>query len=289
MKTFPSHIYKVHIKKQKGECKLKVAFWSNIHGQNGTTSNMLAAGIMSVLQFNSKVFICQSHYKLNNLEGPLLYLSKKEKNSYFMNVGIDAMIRSIKSKYLEVEIIENSTFSYMNKKLMLLPTTIKNNCKIYEEDLETTIVSILQAVEKYHDIVFVDVSSRDHHITKKILENVDYIVVNLCQNIQVLNDFEENFLSDLQNNNIIYILGNYDPDSRYSLANLRKNYSWLRPKSVGVIPYNTEFMDSMSDGKIIPFFHKNYNNDKNDANYYFINEVKKTTNLIHDSRIQRRW
>lgn len=278
----------MHIKKQKGEDRLKIAFWSNFHGQNGTTSNMLATSIMSVLLHNSKVFLGQTHYNLNNLEAPLLTVSHNDKKSYFMNTGIDAMVRAIKSTYLDKDIIENSSLSYMNKKLVLLPTTIKSNKKIYEEDLNSTIISILQAVDKCHDLVFIDVNTRAHDITNKVLEYVDYVVVNLSQNISVLNDYEENFLEVFQNKNIIYLFGNYNPDSSYSLVNLRKSYSWLKSKNLGLIPYNTEFMDSMSDGKIIPFFYKNFNNEANDPNYYFIREVVKTTNLIHGLRTKNK-
>lgn len=278
----------MHIKKQKGVDKLKVAFWSNLHGQNGTTSNMLATSIMSVLLHNSKVFLGQTHYNLNNLEAPLLTVSNNDKKTYFMNIGIDAVVRAIKSTYLDEEIIENSTLSYMNRKLVLLPSTVKSNGKIYEEDLDVTIISILQAVKKCHDIVFLDVNTRDNEITNKILEDVDCVVVNLSQNLSVLNDYEENFLEEFKRKNLIYIFGNYNPDSRYSLGNLRKSYTWLKSKSIGLIPYNFEFMDSMSDGKIIPFFYKNFNNEINDPNYYFIQEVKKTTNLIHGLRMKSR-
>ena len=278
----------MHIKKQKGVDKLKVAFWSNLHGQNGTTSNMLATSIMSVLLHNSKVFLGQTHYNLNNLEAPLFTVSNNDKKTYFMNIGIDALVRAIKSTYLDKEIIENSTLSYMNRKLVLLPSTVKSNEKIYEEDLDKTIISILQVVEKYHDIVFLDINTRLNDISNKILDDVDYVVVNLSQNLSVLNDYEENFLGEFKKKNIIYIFGNYNPDSTYSLVNLRKSFTWLKSKNVGLIPYNIEFMDSMSDGKIIPFFYKNYNNEINDSNYYFIQEVRKTTNLIHSLKMKNR-
>ncbi len=272
----------MHIEKQKGVSNLKIAFWSNLHGQNGTTSNMLAASIMSVLLYNSKVFLGQSHYNINNLESPLIAVSQKDKKEYFMNMGIDAMVRSIKSTYLDEEIIDNCTLSYMNKKLILLPTSVKNNYKIYEDDLEKTIISILQATNKHHDKVFIDLNTRENVVTKKIIEDIDLLVVNLSQNLLVLNDYEETFLNKYKDNKVIYIFGNYNCNSRYSLINLRKSYSWLKPNNSYVIPYNTEFSDSMSDGKIIPFFYKNLNIKKQDPNYYFIKEVKKLTKVIEE-------
>lgn len=272
----------MHIRRQKGECKLKLAFWSNFHGQNATTSNMLATSIMAVLLHKTKVFLGQSHYHLNNLEGPLILVSREERKDYFMNVGIDAIVRAIKSTYLDEEIIENCTLSYMNKRLILLPSTVKSNQSIYEDDLDRTIISILEAVSKYHDMVIMDVALRQNNITSKILESADLIVVNLSQNINVLRDYEDNFLKSFQNKNIVYIMGNYNPDSRYTIKNLRKSFCWLRSNNVGLVPYNIEFMDSISCGNIIPFFYKNMNVDKNDPNYYFIKEVKKTTRLIHN-------
>ncbi len=267
---------------------MKVAFWSNLHGQSGTTSNMIGVGIISALSYNSKVFLGQSHYNLNNLEDPFLGISREDKKTYFMNVGIDAIVRAIKSIYLDEETIENCTLSFLNKRLMLLPSTVKTNQKIYEEDIDKTIVSILEAMDKYYDMVFIDVNTRGNAITRKIIDNVDLLVVNLSQNLNLLNDYEENFLEKFQDKNVFYIFGNYNPNSSYSLSNLRKTYTWLKTKNIGIIPYNTEFMDSMSDGKIIQFFFNNLNSEAKDPNYYFINELKGTTSSLYDLRFNKR-
>ena len=289
MKILIKSIYKRHIKGLKGGNKLKIGFWSNVHGQGATTSNLIAIGIMSVLQYRSKVFLTQSHFNLNNLDSSFLSIPEANQKSYFMNVGIDAMIRAIKSTYLDEEIIENCSLSYMNNGLVLLPATVKKNRQLFEEDLFKTITSILHVVERYHALVMVDVSPRENQVPNKILESVDLLVINLRQNLRMLNDYEDNFLKKFQDKNKVYLSGCYDSNSRYSITNLRKQYSWLRGNNVGIIPYNTEFMDSLSEGKAIPFFYKNLLADKDDPNQYFIKEVKKAANLIQSYMEVKRW
>lgn len=268
---------------------MKIAFWSNFHGQSGTTSNMLAVAIMSVLDYKAKVFLAQSHYSMNNLNSSFISVTKPGEKSYFMNVGIDAIIRAIKTRYLDEEIIENCTLSYMNKKLILLPSTVKSNNELYEEDLNRTINSILGAAEKYHDLVLIDVNSRTSGTTNKILDYVDLIVVNLRQNPRVLKDYEENFLEDFKDKNIIYMFGNYNPNSLYSIKNLKSQYPWLRRNKLGLIPYNLEFMDSVSSRNTIAFFSRNHMiEDKNDPNSYFIKEVKKACQFVNEPRKVKR-
>lgn len=266
---------------------MKIAFWSNVHGQTGTTSNLLAIAILSTLQYKIKMFLAQSHFTLNNLEAPFLTISDLDKKEYFMDVGIDALTRAIKSTYLDNQIIENSTLSFINKQLVLLPGTVKSNRNLYEEDLSKTIVGILQVIDRYYDFVLMDVNSGNCSLSKKILQNVDLIVVNLRQNITVLKDYEQNY--DFINKKILYLLGNYNPNSRYSITNLKKQFSFLRGRNVGVIPYNTEFMDAGAEGNIISYFIKNMNCEKEDPNHYFIEEVKNAVNLILSSMaVERR-
>lgn len=249
-----------------------------MHGQTGTTSNLMAIAVMSTLQYQYKNVITQTHFNLNNLEAPLAAASVINNKEYFLDIGIDALARSIKSSPLDGEIIENCSISLLNKKLSLLPGTTKNNKDIYESDMSKTITNILNALAGYHDMVFIDTNAGSNELTLKILQNSDMIIINLSQNKSILEDYGSNY--EFSNKKVFYLIGNYDSNSKYNLKNMMKTYSWLKMKNTAVIPYNTEYMDAQSDGQVIPFILRNMNCDKEDSNAYFIHEVKKAVGKI---------
>ena len=205
---------------------MKIAFWSNVHGQSGTTSNLLAVTVMSTLLYQYKNLITQTHFNLNNLEAPLVSAISKENKEFFMDLGIDALARCIKSAPLDAEVIENCSISFLEKHLNLLPGTTKDNREIYENDMSKTISGILQGASKYHDFVFIDTNSGKNDLTMKIIKDSDMVVVCLNQNISILEDYSRNY--KIQDKKVFYLIGNYDYNSRYNLHNLRKSFSWLK-------------------------------------------------------------
>lgn len=257
---------------------MKIVFWSNVHGQSGTTSNLLAIAVMSTLLYQYKNMVTQTHFNLNNLEAPLLSTTSKEDKEFFMDLGIDALARCIKSAPLDAEVIESCSISLLGKHLFLLPGTTKDNREIYENDMRKTISGILQGVSKYHDFVFIDTNSGKNDLTMKIIKDSDIVVVCLNQNKSILEDYSRNY--EIHDKKVFYLIGNYDENSRYNLHNLRKSFSWLKNDNSAIIPYNTEYMDAQSDGQIIPYMLKNLNSDKDDNNGYFINQVKLAVNKL---------
>jgi cellulose biosynthesis protein BcsQ len=257
---------------------LKIVFWSNVHGQAGTTSNMLAIAILCALQYKLKNIVTQTHFNLNSLAAALVTDSEQFHREYLMEVGIDALTRSIKSAPLDCDIIENSTISFMKKRLTLLPGTAKMNREIYEIDTLRAITGILRAVELYYDIVFVDTNSGKNELTNKILEDADLIVVNLSQNKNMIEEFKLNY--KFPTKKVFYIFGNYDSNSRYNVKNIFKSYGFIKSKNTAVIPYNTEYMDALSDGQVLQYMLKNIDSEKDDSNGHFIKEVKEAASKL---------
>lgn len=266
---------------------MKIAFWSNVHGQSGTTSNLMAIAVMSTLLYQYKNLVTQTHFNMNNLEVPLVSTSSRADKELFMDLGIDALTRCIKSAPLNAEVFESCSISLLDKNLNLLPGTTKDNREIFENDISKTISGILHAASKYHDLVFVDTNSGKNELTMKIIKDSDIVIVCLNQNKSMLEDYFRNY--EIQDKKVFYLIGNYDDHSRYNLHNLRKCFSWLKSDNSAIIPYNTEYMDAQSDGQVIQYVLKNLDCDKDDYNYYFINQVKLAVNkLLKYTGIERR-
>lgn len=254
---------------------MKVAFWSSVHGQSCTTANLLAITLMTVMEYKRKSLILQNHFQLNNLEKPLI---GKIEEGLYENIGIDALVRAVKSAPLDDDTFYNSSISFLNKQLSLIPGTTKCNRLIYENDMVHSIKQILEAADQYNDMVFVDTNSGDSDITQMILKEADIIVVNLSQNKSMIEEYIKNYKYPQEK--IIYLIGSYNQNSRYNQKNLIRMYDPFNKHNLSVIPYSTEFLDHLSEGTLIDFMVKNIEAQKEDSTFYFIQQVKHATDMI---------
>ncbi len=256
---------------------MRIAFWSNVHGQSATTSNMLSVVLMTALEYRLKILITHNHFEKSTIESSLL--DRRYLNSELMELsdsGIDALARFIKSNKLDKDNIVNYTTSILKKKLDLLMGTTNTNRDLYMHDLNNVMNQILSLAQEFYDVVFIDVSAGYNELSSKILKYSDIVVVNLNQNLSVLDDFFERHKEGLEN--YIFLIGRYDMDSRYNTKNIMRRYGIK--KNVAVIPYSIEFSDACSDGRVLDFFLKNLSAKKDDVNYSFINESRNAARLI---------
>lgn len=256
---------------------MRIAFWSNVHGQTATTSNLVAIALMTAMEYRLKVLLAHNHFERSTLESTLLdrgYLDNEQAG--LSEHGIDALARFIKSNKLDKDNISNYTTSILSKKLDLILGTSHTNKALYLRDLNTVIHQILNLAQAFYDLVFMDVSSGNNELSNKILAGSDIIIVNLSQNMNVINDFFENFTGDL--GKCVFVIGRYDSNSKFNKKNLMRKYNIK--KNLCVIPYNIEFSDACSEGRAVDFFLKNLQAKKDDLNYGFMEEVRNAVRLI---------
>lgn len=261
---------------------MKITFWSPVHGQAKTTSNMIAIAIFSTILYEQNNMIMQTNFNFNNLEIPLVGTHTKVVGEYFNgDIGLDALSRSIKSEPLNKEVIHNCSISMLNQGLNLLPGTTKSNREYYEDKLIPVLPSIINSIEQNYDMVFIDTNSGlSDEITKRVIQVSDIVVVNLCQNKAVLDDyFKENPFEEFSNK-LFYLLGNYDKKSKYSVTNIKRIYKSFIKNNIAVIPYNTKYMDSISSGNAISFMESCIEHDKTEENKYFTDSIKEASAKI---------
>lgn len=262
--------------------KMKIIFWSPLPGQAGTTSNILAVSLYAGLLYKKQILLTQTHFNYSNLEAPLVgsNLKVKETSEYFMDVGLDALIRNFKAAKLDNDIIDNCCISLPNTRLSLLPGTSKINRESFEYELNSVILNLLRVIEKSGHFIFADVSSGDNPISMKIINASDLVVINLSQNISVMDDLFKKY-NQLIPKKVFYLIGNYDKNSKYNINNIRRRYrKYINIYNSGVIPYHTKYLDALCDGRVIEFLMENLNCAKKDENWYFINQIKNTTRKL---------
>jgi hypothetical protein len=187
-------------------------------------------------------------------------------------MGLDGLASIIKLRAIDKATIENYSIPLLNKNLTLVPGTTGSNRKAFNDDMGKTASLLLSEMNKYYEMVFVDVNSGEDEVSKQIINMADIVVVNLCQNKSILEDYIKSY--QLKNKKIMYLFGNYNRNSVYNLHNLKLRYKPFSTGNTGVIPYNIGFMDAQSDGCVIKYMTKNIAAKRDDSNRYFIDCVK---------------
>ncbi|WP_157950205.1 ParA family protein [Vallitalea okinawensis] len=255
---------------------MQVAFWSNEQGQAGTTSNILAIAIMLALKYRYKVLLTHANFKKNTLEYSLL--PKNYLQSDLMDLsdhGIDALSRFIRFNKVQEEDFENYTTSLLRNRLDLLVGTKATNKKIYDDEFAKVMKLILASAKNYYDLILIDLPVGKSPINEVILSSSDLIIINLNQNLVVLDSY---FNNPLKLDNQIYLLGRYNPKSRFNKRSIKRRYNLK--SHLNSIYYNIEFADACSEGKAIDFFLKNLDCKKEDSNYMFMQSVLMIANDI---------
>ncbi len=261
---------------------MKIVFWSPLHGQTGSTSNILAVALLTGLYYRKRSILTQTHFQYNNLEAPLVGVNPYQAASkeYFREVGIDTIIRCFKAAKLDKDTIENCCIALGNTKLLLLPGTSKTIKEVFDYEMEAVMGNLLKAMEEVCGIVLVDLSSGDNTLSHKLMQEADLIVVNLCQNTGVVEEYFQRYAMFMQEKKVFYLFGKYDRNSKYNISNLRRKYNKMKAVNSGVIPYSTGFMDAMTDGHVIDFFRSASVNHRREEEYYFMSSALKTTRNI---------
>lgn len=262
----------------KGGGNLKIAFWSNVHGQAAVTSNMLALAIHLSMRSSKKSILLKSHFQGNIMEEPLIGTITNTVKEYFEEVGIDALIRNTKTDQLCHDVIKNCSVSLMRKKLDLIPGTTKVNEELYNQDMIGNIKELLEELETYYDLIWMDIEQGNSLLSQTMLELSDIIIVNLSPNHHVIQDYISNY--KLPPKKIIHLFGMYDKDSFCSLKNIARRYDRFKRSNLCCIPYNVEYRDAWSNESIISFFYKNEHSQKGDSNFYFMKEIENSNHLI---------
>lgn len=234
----------------------KIVFWSPVHGQVGTTSNMLACAANCALENDKTVLMSHTHFTLSCLESSFLPEAQLDDNSMFTftDAGLDAVERLARSRRLTIENFSDYTTPILKERLDLLIGTAKPDLTMYEH-IEDVIQSIFMKASQCYDLTFIDVNSgTQNRITHAMLDAADYVVVNLNQNVRVLDAFfnQNAWPEALHHKPYLILIGNYDPTSKYSASNLKRKYKPTVP--LLPVPHCTDFMDACNSSRAMEFF-----------------------------------
>lgn len=255
-----------------------VAFYSPVHGQAGNSSNLLAAAIFSVLKYHKRVFVMESHFEKNALSSMLLKTPRHREAGFFEDFGVDLLVRGRVLAKIEEEQLCNASFSFLENYLHFLPGTRQGNREIFESFIQPGILEAAEAADHCYDLVFIDVEAAQSPLTSQILARADHVAVNLPQNPWIIRQYLAQRPEERQKQ--IYVIGNYDKESRFNRRNLSAMFPFLSDQNTVSIRHDGAWRDAFFEAASISYLRKQAGAAAGRKKPLLIRDVEKVCHLI---------
>ena len=259
---------------------MNIAFWSNVNGRGATSGNMLAIGTMASVMYSfRKLFLqydCDSKPIEEIFEGKGRSNLIRDEVSYFKKEGIDELLNNAKLKELCEEEVYSQVKNVRNTSIYYLPSSKKIKYGIDDESIDYLSKKLPKVLENISDINFIDNQNGKKVLSRKIMEESDVIVVNICQGMQHIDSF---LRTEFYRKKTVFLVGRYDRNSNEDIEMICNKYH-IPKENIAVIPYNIHFHDAIAEGKVVDFISKSIYTKRNDVNFDFINHLYLATNMI---------
>lgn len=253
----------------------KIVFWSPEKGTSGCTHVAIAvSSLMGITHKTSSLLIDANSNDRKIASSYTLYDDLLNANSFNdSNLGMNAIMRLIKSNKLSPDIIQNYSKPVLKGRLDILYSAVANTTTEERENL-ISMPLIAKNADEVYDLVFIDLpktTTDDSAI--RVLSQADIIICVVPQDIEKLNNIlkKVNDINDLKDKQKIFVLGNYEDGSKYNVFNVKLKYKL--PDPIYVVPHNYVFSDACNDGNVLDFLYKNINAPAKDYNGEFILKV----------------
>jgi hypothetical protein len=175
------------------------------------------------------------------------------------------------------ELIKEVSIEILSDSLYYIPPYQITNYKIFEYDLYGNIKHVLNTLESFADITYIDTSYQNSLSSKIILDEADLIVVNFIQDTSAIKNFFDNYSSILSK--CVFLISNYHKESEININKIFKAHL-INRSSVTTISYNTEYEEAVSRGAIVEFLFRNYECKRTNPNYKFIQDIREAVFMI---------
>ena len=264
-----------------------ITFISEEMKETGQSISVSAIATAMAIEHNYKILLFSTEFIDKTLEN-CFWNSNNRNTGLFakanvMDVsnGLEGLVRTCASNRASGDTIRSYTKPVLKDRLDILQGPKTVDFKEYM-NISNYFSQIIDLANQTYDIVLVDLSKKMPKESKdKILNISDLIVLSLNQNMMSINNFFKLKTTNefYTKNNVIIMLGKYNPNSKYSNKNVAR---YLKEKNIPiVVPYNILLADDCSEGKIIDYFLKvqrlvGYDN----KDTYFIKQLRQTSNSL---------
>ena len=271
-----------------------ITFYTEGKEETGNTVSTVSYATYYSIVESYKSLLISTGLNDNTMDTSLWPTRKEKKSGLFgpnMNLlsqsGMEELNRIIQSNKLSPEMITNYTKVALRDRLELL-SGYRGGDEQYKE-AQKDYIKIIDLAKSAYDNVIVDLDKGLEMQTKKEILDISDLVIALCT--QKFESFEKlfNSINDesglLKKKNTLMVFGKYNSKTRYNAKNLTRNFL-KRSETIGIIPYNTLLFEAVQEGKIIDLFLDFRKLKIEDENSFFMNEMKKLKDAIHDKIMQ---
>ena len=264
-----------------------ITFISEEMKETGQSISVSAIATAMAIEHNYKILLFSTEFIDKTLENCFLNSNNRntglfaKANVMDVSNGLEGLVRTFASNRASGDTIRSYTKPVLKDRLDILQGPKTVDFKEYM-NISNYFSQIIDLANQTYDIVLVDLSKKMPKESKdKILNISDLIVLSLNQNMMSINNFLKLKTTNefYTKNNVIIMLGKYNPNSKYSNKNVAR---YLKEKNIPiVVPYNILLADDCSEGKIIDYFLKvqrlvGYDN----KDTYFIKQLRQTSNSL---------
>ena len=238
-----------------------ISFWCGDKKESGQTLSMAAIATQMCVEHNMRTLIVDATFDDDTLERCFWNVNKSKSFAKQLNQGkidiasgAEGLVSAVASNKTSPEIISNYTKIVFKNRLDVLPGL---KTKILEEHEKSLMLykDLLNAANKYYDLVFVDVSKTlKRETTKAILDSSAIIMYTMPPNLKKIDNYIKLRTESpiLSKGNVIPVLTMSDSESKYNPKNAAK-YIGVKG-NLATVPYNTLLMESASEAGVANMF-----------------------------------
>ena len=247
---------------------------------------MAAISIMLSLNYHKKVILMENGQESDSLERVFrgirrFYYVKEDQNYYVHRHGMDQILDQMYTTTQREPLLSKSAVEVIQDYLYYVPQSKVLNHLAYEYQLYQDFTTIVGLYEKLSDLVMIRTKSGNNLTTKQVLDTADLILVELNQDMNVLDEFFDNYSSIRQK--AIFVFSQYKKSST-SIYKIMEKYH-LRKEQVIVLSEHQPMSAAYIAGNLVHYL-KGYNNCRKECEHYRnVRELRRAASIIvHNER-----
>ena len=258
-----------------------ISFWNDDKKASGQTLSLTAIATQMCIEHNMKVLMVDANFNDDTLARCFWNVNPNKSLIHVLNrgkidigSGAEGAVSAVASNKASPEVISSFTKIVFKNRLDVLPGLKTKEFNEYNNSLNYY-VDLLEAANKYYDMVFVDLpKTLDNDTVEKIVEKSALIVYTMKPNLKQIDNFIKfkNESPLYKKRNIIPILSISDSNSRYNVKNTTRYIG--EKKTISTVPYNTLFMESACEAQVPNMFLQlRLSKAAQDRNIQFLNDI----------------
>ncbi len=275
---------------------MKIAFWSE-ESNAGTTFNLAVTACAAVFMHPISLAVVSGGYHDEKLEKKFFrtvgglptragvgaaydqrFVFAAEEQEFFLTRGVEYLLQKEQREDLTEMAVKSNMRQIVRNRMYFLPSSPKSEQEWWHQDsLFVRMDRIMDALESYFDVVFVDCGSRRDDYAQKIVREADVCVWNMDQESQNIGAYYQS--STRFQGEIFFLLANYFADALYNRENLQRVYR-MEESRLGAIPYNPRLQAESRMGRTHKGVKRCIDQGETGSDAEFTRELARSTNLI---------